>query len=302
MRVFLLTGITLAIALTGCGPKSGTGAKVDPSLETLVPADTVLLVGTRLDALMKTPIYQKNFSNREIPQIDEFAKRTGVDPRKDLWQLLYVFNGKQGVLLGRGKFADEMMEPNLAKEGIQKFSYNGVNMYGNDRGAVVLLSPTTAAAAEIPVLHDFIDAKGKSSGPPPALSALMKEIPGDSQFWAAYSGGPVHLPFDANSNLANVNKLVAYVQSGTVYFDLRTGLNGVIHANCASEEGAQQVESAMRALIGLGRLSVPKDQPELAKVYDTLRVTQESRSVKLYIDVPQAMVDKFLNVWLGKNR
>ncbi len=291
----------MVVALAACGPKTSTGVKVDASLETLVPADTVLLVGTRLDALLKTPIYQKNFATREIPQVDEFARKTGVDPRKDLWQLLYVFNGKDGVLLGRGKFADEMMEPNLTKEGVQKFTYKGTNMYGNDRGAVVLLSPTTAAAGDIPVLHAFIDAKGKSNGPPAALTTLMKEIPADAQFWAAYSGGPVHLPFDDNSNLANVNKLVAYVQTGTVYFDLRTGLNGLVHANCASEEGAQQVESALKALIGIGRLSVPKDQPELAQVYDTMRVTQEARSVRLHIDVPQAMVDKFLGLWLGKN-
>jgi hypothetical protein len=45
---------------------------------------------------------------------------------------------------------------------------------------------------------------------------------------------------------------------------------------------------------------VPKNQPELAQVYDAMRVTEEAQRVKLYIDVPQEMVDKFLGVWLGR--
>jgi hypothetical protein len=97
-----------------------------------------------------------------------------------------------------------------------------------------------------------------------------------------------------------VNKLLDSIQNGVVYFDLRSGLSGVASAACADEAGAQQVYGALKALIGLGRLSVPKNQPELAQVYDAMRVTEEAQRVKLYIDVPQEMVDKFLGVWLGR--
>jgi len=288
----------LMLALTGCA-KTSTGVKVDPAIETLVPRDTVLLVGTRLEALLKTPVYQKNFASRQIPQIEEFARRTGIDPRKDLWELLYASNGKDGVLLARGKFADEMMEPNLERHGAARFSYKGLNFYGNDRNAVVLMSPTTAAGGEVDALHSLIDQRGQSKGPPATLKEMMKEIPAEAQFWAAYSGGPIHLPFEASSPLANLNKLVSSVQTATLYFDLREGLTGVARADCSSEENAQQVEGALRALIGIGRLSVPKNQPELAQAYDRVRVTQEAKRVKLYLDVPEAMVDKFLGMWLG---
>src|SRR5262249_19461905 len=211
MRIFLSIAV---LALAGCGAKS-SGVKVDAALDTLVPPDTVLLVGTRLEALLKTPVYQKNFAAQSFSQIDEFARRTGLDPRKDLWELLFVSNGKTGVLLGRGKFADEMMEPRLEKEGAKRSSYKGLNMFGNDRGAVMLISPTLAALGEIPALQPLIDRRPDSHGPPPALAALMKEIPADAQFWAAYAGGPIHLPLDDNPNLANVNKLVSSVETGS---------------------------------------------------------------------------------------
>jgi hypothetical protein len=45
-------------------------------------------------------------------------------------------------------------------------------------------------------------------------------------------------------------------------------------------------------------LSVPKNQPDLAQAYDTIRVTQEGARVKLHIDIPEVMADKFLKLWL----
>jgi hypothetical protein len=286
-----------SFALTACAHKQ-EGAKVDPSLNTLVPSDTVLLAGTRLEALLKTPIYQRNFAQRQFPQIDEFAQRTGLDPRKDLWELLFVSNGRQNVLLGRGKFGDEMMMPKFEKEGMKTSSYKGSTLVGNDAGAMLLINPTTAALGDIPSLHLFIDHRETSHGPPAPMLELLKEIPPDAQFWGVYGGGPIHLPLDG-SLLANVNKLLSTIRTGTLYFDLRTGITSVVSATCANEEGAQEVAGALKALVGLGRLSVPKNQPELAQVYDTIRVTQESTRVKLYIDVPEAMADKFLGVWLG---
>ena len=153
MRCILAILILLPAA---CSHKPAA-VKVDPSLDTLVPSDTVLLVGTRLEPLLKKPVYQKNFGHRPFPQIEDFARRTGLDPRKDLWELLFVSNGKNGVLLGRGKFADEMMEPKLEKEGVTRSAYTGFNLYGNDQGAVVLINPTTAALGRVDDLHTLID-------------------------------------------------------------------------------------------------------------------------------------------------
>ncbi len=299
MRIFWAVAALVAwLAMLGACARKPDGAKIDSSLDTLVPADTVLMAGTRLEALLKTPVYQRNFANRKFSQIDQFAERTGLDPRKDLWELLFVSNGHTGILLGRGKFGDEMMQPKFEKQGMQSFAYKGYTMLGDDRGALLLISPTTAAAGEVSALQALIDHRGTVNGPPPSMTALLKQIPPDAQFWGVYAGGPIHLPFEENSLLGNLNKMLATVQTGTLYFDLRSGVSAVVSAVCANNDGAEQVAGALKALVGIGRLSVPKNQPDLAQVYDAIRITHDGLTVKLYIDVPEVMADKFLGMWI----
>ncbi len=282
-----------------CARKIPVGPKIDPALATLVPDDTTLLVGTRLEALERTPVYQKYLADRTFPQVEDFAKQTGLDPKKDLWELLFVSNGKNNVLLGRGKFANEM-EPRLEKGGAKRFGYKGYNLIGDEKTAVVFISSSTAALGPTESLRFLLDQRGTSKGPPAALAALMKDIPSDAQFWAAYTGGPVDLGF--GGNLANVTKLVSFIQTGSLYFDLRTGLNGVASGECSSDQSAEEVQGALKAIIGLGRLNTPANQPELQAAYDGLRVTLQDRRVKLYIDVPQNVVDQFLALWMGRKR
>jgi hypothetical protein len=288
-----------ALLLASCARKAAVGPKIDPALATLIPDDTTLLVGTRLEALERTPVYQKYLADRTFPQVEEFAKQTGLDPKKDLWELLFVSNGKNNVLLGRGKFANEM-EPRLEKAGAKRFGYKGYNLVGDEKTAVVFFSGSTAAMGPTDSLRFLLDQRGASKGPPAALAALMKDIPADAQFWAAYIGGPVDLPL--GGNLANITKLVSSIQTGSLYFDLRTGLNGVALGDCSTDQAAEEVQGALKAFIGLGRLNTPANQPEMQAAWDGMRVTLQDRRVKLYIDVPQNVVDQFLNLWMGRGR
>jgi hypothetical protein len=287
------------VLLAGCARKSVVGPKIDPALATLVPDDTTLLVGTRLEALERTPVYQKYLADRKFPQVEEFAKQTGLDPQKDLWELLFVSNGKNGVLLGRGKFANEM-EPRLEKEGAKRFGYKGYNLVGDEKQAVVFISSTTAAMGATESLRYLLDQRGAAKGPPPALAQMMKDIPPDAQLWSVYAGGPMDLGL--SGNLGNLNKLVNSVQSGTLYFDLRTGLSGVATGDCSTNQDAEDVQGALKAFIGLGRLNTPANQPEMQAAWDGLRVTLQDKRVKLYIDVPQNVVDQFLGLWMGRRR
>ncbi|HTB15980.1 MAG TPA: hypothetical protein VK752_30630 [Bryobacteraceae bacterium] len=300
MNCFRRTPLLVAVVvLAGCSHKAAVGPKVDPALETLIPEDTTLLVGTRLEALQKTPVYQKYLADRKFPQVEEFAKQTGLDPEKDLWELLFVSNGKNNVLLGRGKFANEM-EPRLEKGGAKRFGYKGYNLIGDEKAAVVFISSTTAAMGPTESLRYLLDQRGASKGPPAALAALMKDIPAEAQFWAVYAGGPVELGF--TGNLANINKLVGSIQTGSVYFDLRTGLSGVASGECSTDQSAEEVQGALKAFVGLGRLNTPANQPEMQAAWDGLRTTLQDKRVKLYIDVPQNVVDQFLALWMGRKR
>lgn len=287
----------LAMACSSCSLKP-QGANLDPSLALLIPSDTITMVNVRLDLLQKTPVYQKYFSKQSIPQIDEFARQTGVDPLRNLWDVLFISNGKKSAVLGRGMFSDES-EPrldNLTKKGAKRFGYKGLNMVGDDQNAVLLVSPTVLAAGDTAFLKQMVDTRDKSTGPPAALAALIKDIPREAQFWGAYSGGPVSLPFEASGNLANAGKVLSLIQQGSYYFDLRTGLNGVAVGVSATEADAQQLEGALKGLIGLGRLSMPANQPDAQRIWDGFRVTEQNKQVKLYVDQPLELVDKLISL------
>ena len=99
--------------------------------------------------------------------------------------------------------------------------------------------------------------------------------------------------------MANINKIVASIQSGSFYLDLRTGLNGLATGTCGSEQDAKNLYDSLRALSGLGRMMAGKDFPERARLFDGLRITQESHKVNIHIEEPEELVGPLLDLWLG---
>jgi hypothetical protein len=295
----LLVAAGVGFLLDGCSTTPPPGPKIDPALAGLIPGNTVMMAGIRIEALKRAPVYQKFQARRTLPQIDDFAKRTGVDPRKDLWELLYVSNGKSGALIGRGMFSDEG-EPRLQKRGDNRFGYKGFNIVGSELTAILLVGQTVLALGDTDELRAIVDAHEKSAGPPPAMAPLLARIPAAAQVWAAYGGGQVQLPVDANGNLGNINKILSLIQTGTFYLDLSSGLAGVAEGTSTTEENAEQLESGLKALIGFGRLAVSPKQPQLNLVWDGLRPSRDHLEVKLHIDEPEETVDGLLDLLLGR--
>src|SRR5580698_506471 len=71
----LVAFVVCLLMLAGCAHKPPVGPKIDPALATLIPDDTTLLVGTRLEALERTPVYQKYLADRTFSQVEEFSKQ-----------------------------------------------------------------------------------------------------------------------------------------------------------------------------------------------------------------------------------
>jgi hypothetical protein len=296
-RVYAVA-LVIALALTGC-VKTPPGPKIDPALASLIPPDTTLLAGARLDQLQKTPLYQKHLANRPVSLIDDFPKQIGLQVRReDLWELLLISDGKQSIVLGRGKFANEA-EPRIERPGSTRFGYKGFNLVGDEREAVLLISPSLIGVGPTAALRSLIDNKGKSNGPPANLANQLKEMPAEAVLWAAYGGGVTKLPFDAPGDMANINKILGSIQSGSMYLDLRAGVNGLANGNCGSDQDAKSLYDALRALAGLGRLAIPKDHPEEGRILDGFRITQDSHKVNIHIEEPEELVDTLMGLLLG---
>jgi hypothetical protein len=89
--------VSLVFSFTSIGVVSAQ-PPVDNVLERMVPPGSTSLVGGRMDLLNQTELYRKLVATQSLPQVDEFARDTGFDPR-DVRELLFVETPRGSVLL-----------------------------------------------------------------------------------------------------------------------------------------------------------------------------------------------------------
>jgi hypothetical protein len=287
----------------GCQAKKPGSVRIDPALEALVPADTVFVVGGNVDAVRETPVYQKLLSRVPLPQLDEFTRQTGLDPRKDLSQILSCTNGKNGVLMARGKFNVPDLEGRLKTRGARAIPYKNHTLLGTDQVAFLFLNSSTAVVGKEAELRTILDRNGASSGGlPAALRDLVGTIPANDQVWAALSGGLQNLNLAApqNSNLQNVMGALKSIDTATLGMDLRNGFDLTAEVACKTERDARFVHDMVKGIVGIGRLNTPDNHPELLQLYDGIQVTQQQNRTLVTAQIPADLADRFLDMWLKK--
>jgi hypothetical protein len=94
---------------------------------------------------------------------------------------------------------------------------------------------------------------------PERLAALMATIPSTHNVWAVSLGGIPDLHLPERSNFRNLAKAFSAIKTATASADLSSGLQLAIVANYTGEAEAKQVHGALRGLLGLARLSAPRD-------------------------------------------
>lgn len=293
-RVALLL---LAVALTGCREQQRRSLFIDPMIETLIPPDTIFVAGANIEAIRSTPVFQKYLSQLRLPQMEDFIQKTGLDPRKDLSQILSTSNGKTGVFMARGKFGQVKLDG--------KFNYRGHDLFGDDRRAVMFIGSSTAAAGPTAELKTMIDERDQSThGLPSGLRQLVQNIGGDRQIWAAFAGGlqGLNLGVPEDSNLGQMVHLIRGIEQGTMGIDLRNGVDFKADLDCRTNNDATHTHDAIRGLIGLGRLSTPDSRPDLLRLYDTIKVEQMQKRVEVTAQVAPDLEDQFLDLWLKQGR
>jgi hypothetical protein len=252
---------------------------------------------------MKLPLYERYLAKRPIGPLDEFAQRTGLNLRTDVWEVLFMSNGKENAVLGRGKFANEA-EPRLPleKSTAKRFNYKGYTLIGDEETAVLFLGPSVAGVGDTPELRRIIDARDQSNGPPPVLAKRMQEVPKEAVIWSAYAGAPMAAPKGLPPNMDNLVKILNSVESGSFYMDLRLGLAAKAIGSSPTDAAARELHDAIRGLVGFARLGNGKDNPAMQKLLDGVRVTKEGRNVNVYVDAPEEALGQLADIWIGQGK
>ncbi len=289
----LLPAVALALLLVGCGSRPA-GVPLDHSLAELVPSDTILLAGVRMDALRATPVYRKWVGDNPVVNLDKFAKETGLDPRKDVSELLIASDGKRPLVLARGEFPVERLEEMLVRSGAKKTPYRGRALIGSGDAAVVFLNSRTAAAGPPAALRVALDGGG---GVPQGFRDRLKTVAPETQIWLLASGVTPMLGKgipDFGNLGGNLRKIADSVENVTVAFDLRAGLKMTAGGVCKTEQDAKFIHDAIRGLLGMGRLSTPDNEPELLRFYDSFQVAQRQTAIALNADIPMDVLESTL--------
>ena len=287
--------------LAGCQPRQSASLHVSAALEKLVPSDAVIVLGVNLAAIHDTAVYQKLITRVPLPQLDRFMQQTGLDPRKDLSEILLCSDGKSALLLVRGKFRLSDLEARFKSNGVTPTNYKGHELFGNDSGAITFLDDSTAAAGSVDEVRALLD-QPSGRGLPIPLRDLLRTLPAGDQVYAALTGGVenLNLPLPREGNLGNVLQALRSVDSATLGMNLTQGIDAIAVVNCKTERDAKFIHDLVRGLVGFGRLNTPDNQPDMLKLYDAIQVTQQQTQTKVIADVPQQLADKFLDLWLKK--
>ena len=65
-------------------------------------------------------------------------------------------------------------------------------------------------------------------------------------------------------------------------------------------KGRHESAGCGQGIVGLGRLNVPENQPDLLKVWDGIAVDQQGRSISIQVDIAQDLVDKIVQMLNGR--
>jgi hypothetical protein len=65
-----------------------------------------------------------------------------------------------------------------------------------------------------------------------------------------------------------------------------------MNVQTGDEKEAEQIRGALRALLGMGRLSSPEEHREAVTIFDTMRVVREGPVVRFSADVPYDLLEK----------
>jgi hypothetical protein len=292
--IFLFAGLAATLS---CSRLATKGVVVDSSFQPFIPPDTKVLASIQIAKVEATPLYNSHKEQFNLAQLQAFSERTGLDPSRDLSEILFAWDGKQSLLMARGHFSQSRVGPKLESLGARRRSYKNFTLFGDDRNSLAFIHDGFAIAGPYQSLCDVIDGRNKSqAGIPAELQRRLEGIPKADQIWAVSREGlPVAgLPMrsDIDSALSNI---AGVVSSAAMGIGIDTGIHLQADLTCISDEGARRVRDALRGGLGLARLTTKDSQLGLLRLYDSVHVDQENSVIHVRSNLAPDLANQLIS-------
>ena len=290
----LLLGTAVLITAVSCS-HAQQGAQVDKTFRSAISPDAQSLFSARLDRLKASDVYRRHEQQLDLPQLNAMAERVGLDPRRDLSNVLVEWDGKNLLMLAQGAIATSQLEAKLTAGGARRVSFKNFTLF--TRGADSVSFPEgLAIAGPTAVVQSALELRSEKAGDVPAeLKERLAEVPADSQIWEVSRGGLPLANFPLRSDMAsNLSNIAAFVSGTSLGLRFDSGSHLQARLICKSPEGAERIQDTLRGLIGLGRLSTHDNELDLLRMWDAISISKEQDTLRIQADLAADLTDKII--------
>jgi hypothetical protein len=288
--------LVTTMAIASCSKAVPSGITVHKTFTPLISPAATMIAGLDLEALKLSPLYSKYRSQLDFSGLDKFSREFGVDPRRDISQLLYVSDEKKQYFLVRGTFRGPELERTLQNKGFKAARYKGFNLLGDARNTLALQKGPVAVIGPADTVRAAIDTEEGGQGEvPEEIAERLRSMPKGDQVWLVSRNG---LPFasaatrtDIQSALSNI---VGFVTAAAGSLGIDTGAHLQAALRCSSPEGTTRVNDALRAMAAIGRLSTKDNEASLLKIYDAVKIERTENTVRVNAQLAGAQVEELV--------
>jgi hypothetical protein len=291
----LLLSIAVIITAVSCS-HAQQGAQVDKTFRPAISPDAQTLFSVRLDLLKASDVYRRHEQQLDLPQFNALAERVGLDPRRDLSNVLVEWDGKNLLMLAQGAIPTSQLEAKLTADGAQRVSFKNFTLFTRGAGSVSFPDGLAIAGPTVVVQSALVLRSEKAGDVPAELKERLADVPADSQVWEVSRGGVPLANFPLRSDMAsNLSNIAAFVSGTSVGLRFDSGSHLQAHLICKSPEGAQRIQDTLRGLIGLGRLSTHDNELDLLRMWDAISISKEQNTVRIQADLAADLTDKIIS-------
>ena len=284
-----------ALGITSCSRQVSPGVAVSPAFKTLISPDTKLLAGADLDALKTSPFYRRHEKDLNFPALNSQAERLGVNPLRDVSEVLTAWNGADWLFLQRGRWNSQDLQKRLITAGAHAAIYRDRTLLGDTPTSVTLFK-TVAVEGSTVAVRRAIDIEAAGNGEvPEELGERLRTLPKHDQIWTVSRAGLAFANLPMNSDFETaLSNITGSVRGTTAGLYIDDGVHLSIDLQCVSDAGATRVHDALRGMIGIGRLSTKDNQEDLLQAYDAIHVEKKDQTVSVRADLPGNLADRLI--------
>jgi hypothetical protein len=97
-----------------------------------------------------------------------------------------------------------------------------------------------------------------------------------------------------------LEKILSQVESLVAFANVASGVRASATATSVDEAAAKQLHDGLRGLLGLARLTTPKERADLLKMYDAIDIRQQGRETRVNAYLNRDDVDRMLDFAGGR--